>query len=619
MENKSPQGLFLKHDRRARSEVDFETARRNNAIPQSIDKDFPIFSKLNVQPNAYANYRHAYYDDNMTPYAGASGLRPYTGAQSMPQARYQFADPRFSNFSASRAGSYQSLVAPTANHTAPSYASSEASSFARGGAKAKAGAAKHNLASRFTPRPQNRIYPTGRVPPQTDNRPSPFDGKRPWYKRKMCMLSAGIIGLIFIALIVLTIVFGVKAYRNSSSGAASGPQGPTNKITIAFPFGYSNRTLSKGEISKGSNIPPPLEGKLKITFSFPIAHLDEKDNSRLDAMHNRLITAITDVIMGFNDGRTTFAFQQYSDESTQRLIDNLDFATALRDLNSIVSKTVLGVQPSQHSELSGPGENPQESAEFVMTFAFNIAHNDGKARMKRSPADVTANAPQECQIMSAAIDKYKGKSVAFIYEIYASGINPPAIDCTDAKNALEKLKTVCALELPSGNPSLAGDPDDFKKDMSSASANMAKFAKDLKSTSAQSSLVIIADAQSASYFANVSDVGLVNTSGRSVDEIMSSLSSEMPVIENSATSSTPPSPPDGRSSTTTHGGSPPSVTIPSSNTTQPSDGTTHSIGTITPEPPTAPSGGIPSTSTHGPTPPPPPPQTNTTIPILRNY
>lgn len=180
-----------------------ETGMSRHGIDDGSNQ-YPIFSPLKVEPNAYANYRRKYYADydTLTKPPNREVLS-YKGSRSMPQARYQFADPRYQNFSAAVHASYENIAHLEGP---PSYASSDYSTFARGGAKAKS---MRYLTNR---NPQNRKIRDSSTNSEATKKSRGTKKKTLWV---ICCLLIILIILAAIAVIVYFTVFTGKGKRGS--------------------------------------------------------------------------------------------------------------------------------------------------------------------------------------------------------------------------------------------------------------------------------------------------------------------------------------------------------------------------------------------------------------------
>uniref|UniRef100_A0A915CB78 SEA domain-containing protein n=1 Tax=Parascaris univalens TaxID=6257 RepID=A0A915CB78_PARUN len=244
---------------------------------------YPIFSPIKVEPNAYSNYRRRYYEDydTLTKPPDREVLS-YKGSRSMPQARYQFADPRYQNFSAAVHASYENIAR---FEGPPSYASSDHSTFARGGAKAKS----MRYLTHRNPRSRKIRDSNTNYDEAKENR-----GRK---KKTLWIICCLLIILLILAAIAVIVYFTVFASNGKSDSAQ-------------------------------------LPRRLKITFSFPIGY-DSRNKATDGFASQGIFTVIQGVILRFNDASTMFALQPYAGSDSVSVVETSDLAEALRVLDRL--------------------------------------------------------------------------------------------------------------------------------------------------------------------------------------------------------------------------------------------------------------------------------------------
>uniref|UniRef100_A0A915CB71 SEA domain-containing protein n=1 Tax=Parascaris univalens TaxID=6257 RepID=A0A915CB71_PARUN len=469
---------------------------------------YPIFSPIKVEPNAYSNYRRRYYEDydTLTKPPDREVLS-YKGSRSMPQARYQFADPRYQNFSAAVHASYENIAR---FEGPPSYASSDHSTFARGGAKAKS----MRYLTHRNPRSRKIRDSNTNYDEAKENR-----GRK---KKTLWIICCLLIILLILAAIAVIVYFTVFASNGKSDSAQ-------------------------------------LPRRLKITFSFPIGY-DSRNKATDGFASQGIFTVIQGVILRFNDASTMFALQPYAGSDSVSVVETSDLAEALRVLdrlfegqysttvnpnltaalheyNSIAQKDVafmhslvvfapeaanydsvvsfendaftatrelnkavtntatdntsvvmicdgMVIQTIQTnsplvkvvndtdkdsvtvltlvmealkpqvvhrttaiSSSTTPTPTTANNSQSV-TFTFNIAHYNASLRSRRSISK------ESFEVIEGIVRSYINRNVRFTLQPYAGGGNIPAIECANVDEALLKLENISRLDVSNENPNM---------------------------------------------------------------------------------------------------------------------------------------------------------------------
>ncbi|VDM43177.1 unnamed protein product [Toxocara canis] len=618
MEHESPYGHHPQPRPRTHTAYAVESGGTVNSIERP-SRDYPIFSKINVEPNAYANYRRKYYDDYDTLKKPANReLLSYGGSSSLPQARYQFSDPRYANFSAAMDARYESIARSTGP---PSLTSSDYSyrSFARGGAR--------EISTRFL---TNRIRRTRAIRDTTGSgAPKNDKGSRCCRKKPLCVIASMIIVALFLVLLGFTIYFGVFARKEEQGPPAA--QDPTIrrlKITFAFPLAYQNHHRSTGGIDSqdkftiiqkiilmfndestmfalqpyagSGNIPvihckdfaealrklddifenekpardnPSLTDTIRaynemvlndIAFKHSYVALapDAIDYSHLTAFNSDMRTAATELstttasaisdnttVVMLCDANITSVFTENSPDAIVIADSGKNPATIVNQIVSAlktgsladddVAVTTSKTPSTTHADrmsiiyhsCSAPEKTPSydnastetptsaQKAEKI-TFAFNVAHYGTRLRTKRSTL-TKAN----LEVIKGTIMRYEGGAATFAFQPYAGESDQPKVECTSVDEALKKLDDFAKLQVLGENPNHTRNGNDFMLDMSSASQSIKKLAEKLKTYNA--SVVVVADKNSATSFANASDATVIDSTSKTVDEIISNITSAL--------------------------------------------------------------------------------------------
>ncbi|KHN87815.1 hypothetical protein Tcan_10014 [Toxocara canis] len=647
MEHESPYGHHPQPRPRTHTAYAVESGGTVNSIERP-SRDYPIFSKINVEPNAYANYRRKYYDDYDTLKKPADReLLSYGGSSSLPQARYQFSDPRYANFSAAMDARYESIARSTGP---PSLTSSDYSyrSFARGGAR--------EISTRFL---TNRIRRTRAIRDTTGSgAPKNDKGSRCCRKKPLCVIASMIIVALFLVLLGFTIYFGVFARKEEQGPPAA--QDPTIrrlKITFAFPLAYQNHHRSTRGIDSqdkftiiqkiilmfndestmfalqpyagSGNIPvihckdfaealrklddifenekpardnPSLTDTIRaynemvlndIAFKHSYVALapDAIDYSHLTAFNSDMRTAATELstttasaisdnttVVMLCDANITSVFTENSPDAiviadsgknpatiVNQIVSALKTGSVADDDVAVTTSKTPSTTHANHDNASTETPTSAQKAEKI-TFAFNVAHYGTRLRTKRSTL-TKAN----LEVIKGTIMRYEGGAATFAFQPYAGESDQPKVECTSVDEALKKLDDFAKLQVLGENPNhtraimtydgeissssmnirhsyVAFSPEetdyangnDFMLDMSSASQSIKKLAEKLKTYNA--SVVVVADKNSATSFANASDATVIDSTSKTVDEIISNITSALaPPVHGVTTSVSTPS------------------------------------------------------------------------------